>query len=95
MLRRLWPGWKQVLILVQPETVVRWHPAGFKHYWTWLSRHQKRVGRKCVHRELRELIFRMVAKTPLSLADWPVFCRMEFWRGTGLYLRFTLAGRWV
>ena len=27
MLRRLWPGWKQVLILVQPETVVRWHRA--------------------------------------------------------------------
>jgi len=25
MLRQFWPGWKQVLILVQPETVVRWH----------------------------------------------------------------------
>ena len=30
MLRRFWPGWKQVLILVQPESVVRWHRAGFK-----------------------------------------------------------------
>jgi hypothetical protein len=39
MLRRLWSGWKQALILVQPETVVRWHRAGFKVYWTWLSRH--------------------------------------------------------
>ena len=29
MLRRLWPGWKGALILVQPETVVRWHRAGF------------------------------------------------------------------
>jgi putative transposase len=61
---RLWPGWKQVLILVQPETVVRWHRAGFKLYWTWLSRHRKRAGRKCVSRELRELIFRMVAENP-------------------------------
>jgi hypothetical protein len=30
VLRRLWPGWKQALILVQPETVVRRHRAGFK-----------------------------------------------------------------
>ena len=64
ILRRLWPGWKQALILVQPETVVRWHRSGFKLYWTWLSRHRRRSGRKCVGRELRELIFRMVAGTP-------------------------------
>jgi transposase InsO family protein len=62
ILRRLWPGWKQALILIQPETVVRWHRAGFKLYWTWLSRNRNRVGRKCVSRELRELIFRMVAE---------------------------------
>ena len=61
-LRRLWPGWKQTLILVQPETVVRWHRAGFKLYWTWISRHRTRAGRKCVSRELRELIFRMVGE---------------------------------
>src|ERR1035438_2287777 len=30
MLRRIWSAWKQALILVQPETVVRWHRAGFK-----------------------------------------------------------------
>ena len=63
-MRRLWPGWKRVLVLVQPETVVRWHRAGFKLYWTWLSRHRTRVGRKCVTKELRELIFRMVAENP-------------------------------
>ena len=64
VLRRLWPGWKRALILVHPETVVRWHRAGFKLYWTWLSRHRTRAGRKCVSRELRELIFRMVAENP-------------------------------
>jgi transposase InsO family protein len=64
ILRRLWPGWKRALILVQPETVVRWHRAGFRLYWTWLSRHRSRVGRKCVTRELRELIFSMVAENP-------------------------------
>ena len=64
MLRRLWPAWKRALILVKPETVTRWHRAGFKLYWTWLSRHRNRVGRKCVRRELRELISRMVAENP-------------------------------
>jgi transposase InsO family protein len=64
MLRRLWPEWRTALILVQPETVVRWHQTGFRLYWKWLSRHRVRLGRKCVSRELRELIFRMVAENP-------------------------------
>ena len=62
MLRRFWTHWKRALILVQPETVFRWHRAGFKLYWAWISRHRFRVGRKCVSRELRELIFLMVAE---------------------------------
>jgi transposase InsO family protein len=62
ILRRLWAGWKRALVLVEPDSVVRWHRAGFKLYWTWISRHRIRVGRKCVSRELRELIFRIVAE---------------------------------
>ena len=64
VLRRLWPGWKRALILVQPETVVRWHRASFKLYWAWISRHSVHAGRKCVSRDVRELIFRMVADNP-------------------------------
>jgi putative transposase len=64
LLRRIWPEWKRALIFVQPETVVRWHRAGFKLYWEWLSRHRTRAGRKCVSIELRELIFRMVRENP-------------------------------
>jgi putative transposase len=64
LLRRLWAGWKQALIIVQPETVVRWHRAGFKLYWGWLSRHRTPSGRRCVSIEQRELIFRMVAENP-------------------------------
>jgi len=67
MLRRLRPGWKRALILVQTETVVRWRRAEFKCYWKWLSRHRRnRAGRKCVRQRLRELIFRMVAENPIS-----------------------------
>ena len=62
MLRRFWPRWQSALILVRSDTVVQWHKAGFELYWTWLSRHRKRAGRKCVNWELRELIFRMVAE---------------------------------
>src|SRR6266567_3517828 len=64
MLRRLWPGWKRALILVQPETVVRWHRAGFRLYWAWISRRRVHAGRRCVSKELREFIFRMVAENP-------------------------------
>jgi len=54
MLCGLWPGWKQALILVQPETVVGWHRAGFKLYWKWLSRHCTRAGEKvCKQRIVR------------------------------------------
>ena len=61
-LRRVRSRWQRSLILVQPETVVGWHRAGFMLYWTWLSRHRKHAGRRCVGRELCELIFRVVAE---------------------------------
>jgi hypothetical protein len=64
VLRRFWRGWKQASVLVQPETVVRWHRRGFKLDWTRISRNRNRAGRKCVNRELRELISRMVAENP-------------------------------
>lgn len=64
ILRRLWPDWKRPLVIVQPETVVRWHRAGFRTYWRWISRKRARAGRKPTARELRELIFRMVAENP-------------------------------
>ena len=46
--RRFWSAWKQALLLVTPETVVRWHRAGFRLYWTLISRVRPQVGRKTV-----------------------------------------------
>jgi hypothetical protein len=64
LLRRFWPGWKEALLIVQPETVVRWHRAGFRAYWRWISRRPAIVGTKRVSKELRQLIFHMVAENP-------------------------------
>ncbi len=62
LLRRCWAGWKGALVIVRSETVIRWHRTGFRLYWKWLSRKHPVVGRKPTCRELRELIFRMVAE---------------------------------
>jgi len=62
--QEFWTGWKQALIVVSPETVVRWHRAGLRFYWTWLSRHPITLGKKRITRELRDLIFKMVGDNP-------------------------------
>ena len=62
--RRFWSQWKQVLIIVTPERVVRWHRAGFRPYWTLISRVKKPLGRRQTPTEVRHLIFQMVAENP-------------------------------
>ena len=61
---RLWSRWKEAVIIVTPETVVRWHRAGFRVYWRLISRVRGPVGRRPTPKDLRELIFRMVAENP-------------------------------
>jgi putative transposase len=56
-LARLWPGWKQSLVIVKPDTVVRWHRKGFKLYWRWISK--PGPGRPPISEELRALIKRL------------------------------------
>src|SRR5215471_12739405 len=62
--RRFWGAWKQSLVLVNPETVVRWHRTGFRLYWSLISRVRKQLARKKLPMEVRKLIFRMVADNP-------------------------------
>ncbi|HKR32506.1 MAG TPA: hypothetical protein VJT08_18630, partial [Terriglobales bacterium] len=62
--RRIWSNWKNSLIVVTPETVVGWHQAGFRFYWRLISRVRKPVGRKQLPKEVRDLIFNMVAQNP-------------------------------
>ncbi len=61
-LRRLWPKWSSVLLIVELETVVRWHRAGFRWYWRLLCRH--RPGRPKITSELQKLIRSMAAENP-------------------------------
>src|ERR1700730_10019975 len=64
--RRVWCGWKQTLLIVSPETVVRWHRSGFTLYWRVISRTRRMVGRRRISREVRYLIFRMVTENRLG-----------------------------
>ena len=58
ILSRIWPNWRTALLIVQPETVVRWHRAGFKLFWWWKSR-RTGVGRPKIEAEIRRLIRQM------------------------------------
>jgi transposase InsO family protein len=54
--------WRQHLVLVKPETVVRWHRCGWRLFWRWWSRAP--VGRPRVGAEVRDLIERMARENP-------------------------------
>jgi hypothetical protein len=60
----LWKDWKSVLIVVKPETVIRWHRKGFKLFWTFKSR-KRRAGRPSIAPEIRKLIQDMARANPL------------------------------
>jgi len=63
ILSQLWKNWRQVLIIVKPETVIKWHRQGFELYWRWKSKAP--VGRPKNDKEIRELIKRMSLENPL------------------------------
>jgi len=62
VLSRVWTGWQQLLAIVQPATVIRWHREGFRHFWTQKSR--RRNGRPESEREVRALTRKMSTSNP-------------------------------
>ena len=62
-LYRWFPSILQVLTIIRPGTLVRWHRAGFRCYWRWKSRAPRR--RPQIETELRVLIRWMSAENPL------------------------------
>ena len=51
--------WRNALVSVKPDTLIRWHRKGFRLFWRWKS---KAVGRPCLPKELRQLIREMAAE---------------------------------
>jgi transposase InsO family protein len=62
-LYRLFPSILRVLTIIRPETLVRWHRAGFRSYWRWKS--GARGGRPQIDPDLRALIKKMSMDNPL------------------------------
>ncbi len=62
-LYRLFPKVCDALAIVKPDTIVRWHRAGFRSYWRWKSR--PRGGRPTMPLEIRQLIREMSIANPL------------------------------
>src|SRR6202048_1438197 len=59
-LYRWFPSILPVLMIIRPETLVRWHRAGFRRYWRWKS--CRRGGRPQIETELRALIRQMITE---------------------------------
>jgi putative transposase len=62
-LSQLWKGWRSTLLIIQPETVIRWLRQGFRWYWRRKSR--SKPGRPRIDEELRQLIRRMSQDNPI------------------------------
>jgi putative transposase len=62
-LSRLWKDWRDALIIVKPDTVIKWHREGFRLYWRWKSKTP--IGRPPIDKEIRELIRRISRENPL------------------------------
>jgi transposase InsO family protein len=59
-LSRFWPQWKSALVVVQPETVIRWHREGFRRYWRSIS--VPGPGRPPISEDIRKVIVRMATE---------------------------------
>ena len=62
-LYRRWPEVLNSIVIVQPETVLRWHRAGFKAFWRWRSRGAS--GRPRLPKQIRHLIRKVSLANPL------------------------------
>ena len=63
LLINVFAGWKEALLIVKPETVIRWHNAGFRLFWRHKSR--RKNGRPVVSAEMRSLIRKINEDNPL------------------------------
>ena len=58
-------GWRNLLLVVKPKTVLKWHQRGWRLYWSWRSRTRPRTGRRAIPQQLQVLIRRMAVQNRL------------------------------
>ena len=59
-LRQSMVRWRNSLLIVKPETVLRWHRRDWRAYWSWRSNRQhRRIGRRPIPQNLQTLIRQM------------------------------------
>ncbi len=63
LLSKFWRKWRDVLVIVKPETVVGWHRQGFKLFWRFKSR-RKGPGKPPIAPEIKKLILEMAMANP-------------------------------
>ena len=73
-LARRWRAWKTCLWIVQPDTVIRWHRAGFRQFWKWKNR-PRRGGRRRIDGAVVSLIRHPIPSGPVPVtlhgSCWP------------------------
>jgi putative transposase len=62
-LSRFWRDWRSALAIIKPETVLAWHRAGFRLFWTWKVR-RGQPGRTLISSEVRDLIRKVCRENP-------------------------------
>ena len=93
----LWKNRRSNLMIVKPETVIRWHWHGFRLYWRWKS---SKGGRPKTDAEIRMLIRRMSRGNPIwgvpritSGVSWPITSNATTARGRTFHLSGTRRSR--
>jgi len=61
----LWKDWRRALIVVHPDTVVRWQRERFRRYWSRLSKSTRGPGRPAISLQIRRLIRTLAGANPL------------------------------
>ena len=64
LLAKGWREWRSALVVVQPDTVVRWHRQWLRRQWTWRST-RTCPGRPSTDATVRTLVGKMAAANPL------------------------------
>jgi putative transposase len=80
-LSRVWTGWRGALVIVAPDTLLRWRRRRFREHWTRISG-QATVGRPPISAEITALVTKMAEANRLWGAP-RIHGRVEDWRGAG------------